>query len=94
LCLDYFGCVQWNLSEEFGICSGQLLIFLWRGIFVGRGGSRIFGGGANSRQQSLAKHAGTGGSAPPRKILKIDAKILQFKDISTYYTTLKIRYSS
>jgi len=31
-----------------------------------------------------AKHAGTRG---PRKILKIDAKILQFRDISTHYTT-------
>jgi len=35
-----------------------------------------------------AKHAGTRGSgAPPRKILKIDAKILQFRGIFTHYTT-------
>jgi len=47
------------------------------------------GGVANSRQgtPSNAKHAGTRGLCLPRKILKIDAKILQFRGISTHYTT-------
>jgi len=37
------------------------------------------------------RHGGTRGvwacGMPPRKILKIDAKILQFRGISTHYTT-------
>jgi len=37
---------------------------------------------------------GVWGHAPQDKFKKIDAKILQFRDITTYYTTLKIRFSS
>jgi len=49
--------------------------------------SRIFGRGANLKQ-------GSGGMPHAQENLKEDAKILQFRDISTHYTTLKIRYSS
>jgi len=55
------------------------------------------GGGANLRQQSLGWRCtpsmrsmvelGGSGGMPPPKILKIDAKILKFRGISTHYTT-------
>jgi len=55
--------------------------------------------GANSRQQYLGWRftptRESGASPSPGKFLKIGVKILQFRDIfTTYYTTLKIRYSS
>jgi len=48
-------------------------------------GGFLEGGGVNPRQQFLGwkcLHIGT--RAPPGKFLKIDAKILQLRDISTY----------
>jgi len=62
-----------------------------------RGRSRIFGkGSAPNKAAALhgvemysqyALYAGTRASPlPPRKFLKIDAKILQFRGISTHYT--------
>jgi len=90
------------IDEARGDSGYNLLLYLT--ATLDRDGSRIFGGRA---KQSLGWRCtpnmlcvlelrGSGDMPPPPlpgKLLKIDAKILQFRDVSTYYTTLKIRYS-